>query len=621
MKNYIIKLSTLLLVCLIGGACASKTDFAVSSPDGQITAILKFDKEQGSVHYRVLSQKQEIISSSSMGISTSLGDFTTGMKLKGSSTKAIDETYHLPQGKVSTYRNHSNEQTLTFSKNGQQLNVVFRVYNDGIAYCYEIPGNGEIEFSGEISTINLAGDDFTYYGQNHPNRYGYESALGPIDGERMSNPVLAHLKDKNHFVLMGQAATYGHYIQPHFDRLGSSFKFSFPLDQEKIGPVRSRLPFQSPWRMVIISPNNPGRIVESYLPENLNLPTNPGCLNQDGTVKDWVRPGRAMWDFIAGDRDKPRMWVDAVAEMGWEYYLADARFEDHWGGSDSVKKITQYAASKNVGVIGWAHTREFNTPAKAEETITRYADLGLKGAKIDFFNQNTLSENPREWRDYEDTQQSLQMRDWIFEAACKNSMLLEFHGSTIPTGERRQYPNLMTVESVDGMERRDKPAANDLTIPYVRNVMGPVSYTVVHFERSPGTHAYQLAMPIVYEAGLMIYAEHGKKLLEWQGRELIQELPSAWDETKYLEGMPATYIVIARRNDQNWYIAGMTNESRTVTISLNFLDEGKKYDALVFSDKTHTTMYRENKMVENNSTISIDLLERGGFALRLSPKK
>ena len=620
MDKFAFKLLTLLLVCLIGGACSSKTDFAVSSPDGQITAILKFDKEQGSVQYRVSSQKQEIISSSSMGISTSLGDFTTGMKLKGSSTKTIDETYHLPQGKVSTYLNHANEQTLTFSKNGQQLNILFRVCNDGIAYRYEIPGNGEIEFSGESSSIQLEGENLTYYGQNHPNRYGYESALGPIDGELMSNPVLVHLKDKNHFVLMGQAATYGSYVQTHFQRSAHRFTYCYPLDQEKIGPVRSTLPFQSPWRMAIISPENPGKIVESYMVENLNPPTKPVYLNQDGTIKDWVKPGRVMWDFIAKDGDKPRMWIDAVKEMGWEYYMADAGFANRWGGSDSVLNVVKYAKDQGVGVIGWAHTREFDTREKADSTMCRYAAWGLKGAKIDFFDHNTLSENPREWRDYEDTQQSLQMRDWIFDLGIEYSFLLELHGNTIPTGERRQYPNLMTLEGVDGMERRTKPASNDITIPYVRNVMGPVSYTVIHFERSPGTHAYQLAMPIVYEAGLMIYAEHGKKLLDWPGREIIKDIPSTWDETKYIEGMPAEHIVIARRNGEDWYIGGMTDKARTIDIPLNFLNNGKKYHTLIFSDDTHTTMKKETKLISSNDKLTLNLLERGGFALRIRPE-
>lgn len=620
MEKFVYKLSTFLLICITGVACSPKTGFTVSSPDGQISAILKFDQEQGMVYYRVKSKEQEIISSSSMGISTSLAEFTTGMKLEGSSKKKIDETYSLPQGKVSLYRNHANEQTLVLVKNGQQLKIVFRVYNDGVAYRYEIPGEGKIEFSGEISSINLADSNLTYYGQNHPNRYGYESALGPIDGERMSNPVLAHLKDINYFVLMGQAATNGNYVQSHFQRSGNRFTYSYPLDQEKIGPVRSTLPFQSPWRMAIISPENPGRIVESYLAENLNPPTDSIFLNQDGKMKEWVRPGRVMWDFIAGDREKPRMWIDAVAEMGWEYYMADAGFADRWGGSDSVFNAVEYADAKNVGVIGWAHTREFDTYEKADSTMKRYADWGLKGAKIDFFNNNTLSENPRDWRDYEDTQQSLQMRDWIFQLGIKYSFLLELHGNTIPTGERRQFPNLMTLEGVDGMERRTKPASNDLTIPYVRNVMGPVSYTVIHFERSPGTQAYQLAMPIVYEAGLMIYAEHGKKLLEWPGREMIKDIPSTWDETKYIEGMPAGHIVIARRKGEDWYIGGMTDAARTIDFQTSFLDEGKKYTAFIFSDDTRTTMKKEFKEVAANDHLSFNLLERGGIAIFLKPE-
>ncbi len=371
--------------------------------------------------------------------------------------------------------------------------------------------------------------------------------------------------------------------------------------------------------MVIISPENPGKIVESYLPENLNPPTNPAFLNADGSFKNWVQPGNVMWDFIAKDGDKPRMWIDAAAEMGWKYYMADARFARNWGGIDSVPKIIDYAKTKNVNVIGWAHTREFDTPEKAAETMAHYAEWGLVGAKIDFFNTNTLSENPNDWRDYEDTQQSLKMRDWIFKLGIEKSFLLELHGSMIPTGERRQFPNLMTLESVDGMERRTKPASNDLTIPYVRNVMGPVSYTVIHFERSPGTHAYQLAMPIIYEAGLKIYAEHGQKLLAWQGKEMIQDIPAAWDETKFIEGLPASHVIIARRKGQVWYIGGMTDEARTVNIPLDFLEEGKNYNALIFSDETHTTMKREIKSVQNSTNLSVDLLERGGFGLQIDP--
>ncbi len=603
----------------IPAKCAAK-ELRMSSPDGNVQAVLEFNEDQGTLAYKVQSRGQEIITSSSIGINTDKGDFRSGMKWVDASVKEIDQTYILPQGKVSTYHNHANEQTIRFNKDNHEMAVLFRAYNNGVAFSFVFPGTGNISILEENSNISLAGENFTYWGQNHPNNYGYESALGPITGDRMSIPVLAHLKDRDHFVLMAQAATGGHYIQPHFMRLDSTFRFSFPLDQARLGPVHTSLPFHSPWRMIVISPKTPAGIVESYLAENLNPPTHPVLLNPDGTPKDWIKSGRVMWDFIAKDGDKPKMWIDAAAEMGWEYYMADAGFAERWGGEEAVRPITEYATSKGIGVLGWAHTREFNTRQKAAETMRRYAAMGLKGAKIDFFDHDTLSDPPnRVTEDYEDTQQSLQMRDWIFDLGIQNQFLLELHGNTIPTGERRKFPNLMTLEGVNGMEKRTPTVTNDLTIPYVRNVMGPVSYTIIRFSKSPGSHAYQMAMSIVYEAGLMIYAEHGKTLLDWPGSEMIKDVPSSWDQTRFIEGAPSEYIVLARRKGQDWFIAGMTSSPRTVNITLDFLLDGKQYNALVFRDDTHTTMHREMRTVNRETLLSIDLLQNGGFAVRLKP--
>ena len=568
-------------------------DFTVGSPDGRIRAMLTFDEAAGTLSYRVWSEGREIISPSPIGIETSRGDFRAGMTLLGSARESIDESYTLPQGKVSSYRNRANQLVLRLGRAGQELSVRFRAYDDGIAYGFVIPGSGEIVFSGETSTVALSGERFTYYGQNHPNDYGYESSLGPIEGERMSNPVLAHLHDREHFVLIGQAATYGTYVQTHLRRTGSAFRYSYPLDQDSVGPVRTTLPFESPWRMVIVSPGTPKRIVESYLVENLNPPTDPALLDADGTASDWIKPGRVMWDYLAGDRDKPRLWIDAAARMGWEYYMADAGFADRFGGEAAVREATRYAAGKGVGMLGWAHTRELDTYEKAAETMRRYAGWGLKGAKIDFFDHNTLSTHPRDWADYEDTQRSLQMRDWVFRLGIENRFLLELHGNTIPTGERRRYPHLMTLEGVNGMERRTPNVTNDLSVPFIRNVMGPVSYTVIRMGRSPGSHAYQLAMPIVYEAGLMIYAEHGDTLLKWPGREMVAELPSTWDETRFIEGMPGSHVVIARRKGDDWYVGGMTSAARTTRLDLSFLPRGRTYETLLFRDRTHASMRRE----------------------------
>jgi alpha-glucosidase len=305
--------------------------------------------------------------------------------------------------------------------------------------------------------------------------------------------------------------------------------------------------------------------------------------------------------------------------MGWEYYLADAGFANRFGGEAAVREAAEYAAAKGIGIIGWAHTRDYDTYDEADSNMRRYAAWGLKGAKIDFFDHNTLSDHPRDWRDYEDTQRSLAMRDWILELGIENRFLLEFHGSMIPTGERRRYPHLMTLEAVAGMEKREPSITNDLCIPFIRNVMGPVSYTIIRFGKSPGSHAYQMAMSVVYEAGLMIYSEHGDTLLRWPGREMIRDVPAAWDETRFLEGLPGSHVVIARRKGDAWFIGGMTQSARTVYIALDFLAPGRDYDVLTFRDATHTTMHRETTTVRRARILSIAMLANGGFVLRLRP--
>ena len=192
--------ATLFLLAL--GHAAWAADFPVSSPDGKVAARVAFDQKGGTVSYSVTSGGAVVIDNSPLGITTSRGDFTVGMGLVGSEQVVVDETYTLPVGKRSTYVNRANELVLTLRKNGQDLRVQFRAYDDGVAFSYAIPGGGAIEISGEASAFALAGGDITYWGQAHPNNYGYETMLGRIDGERFSTPVLARLGERNHFLFL-----------------------------------------------------------------------------------------------------------------------------------------------------------------------------------------------------------------------------------------------------------------------------------------------------------------------------------------------------------------------------------------------------------------------------------
>lgn len=589
------------------GDDAEAAEWTVTSPDGAIQATVVFNEKPGTLAYQVRSRGITVLETSPLGITTSQGDFTSGMAPVGNVTREIHETYTLPVGKRSTCVNHARELVLSLRKAERVMQLHFRAGNDGIAFRYALEGRGPVSISGETSGFRLAGEGaVAYWGQNHPNNYGYETPLGRVEGPRISMPVLAELKPLRHFLFVAQAASYGTYIVPHFEREGRQLNVRFPLDQT--GPVGTSLPFQSPWRVVILSPDTPATLVETTMLENLNPPTEPELRNAD-----WIQPGRVSWDFLAGDRDQPQVWIDFDAAMGWEYHLVDAGFARRF----DVAAATHYARERNVRMVGWGYTPDLNSREKADEALARYAEMGLSGAKLDFFDHDPFTGNKRT-RDFEDTQASLKMRDYLMEIAARRRLVLEFHGCTLPSGERRRYPHFMSAEAVAGMEKRNPGIENELTIPYVRNIMGPVSFTVIKFDRSPGSHAYQMAQTVIYEAGLQIFAERHDRLRTFAGVEFLKQVPSAWDETRFLDGYPGSHAIFARRKGRDWFAGGMTGEPRTARVPLGFLPTGASYAAHIYRDgAAKTNLVLETKTVTREATLELPMLQNGGFAVFL----
>jgi alpha-glucosidase len=489
------------------------------------------------------------------------------------------------------------------------VGLVLRAYDDGIAFRYVLGGTGDLEVTGETTSFPLGSGEVTLWGQAHPNDYGYESPLGPTTAERISMPVLAGLDERDHFLFVAQAASYGHYVIPHYRRQGNVLAVSFPLDQKE--PVRTRLPFASPWRLVIVSPGGLGRIVESTMLENLNPPTEPALVEAE-----WVRPGRASWDYIAKDGDRLRTWIDFDARMGWEYHVADAGWQRR---VPDMAEVVAYGKAKGVGIVAWGKiaNRDFlNTPERAEAWMAELAKLGIRGAKIDFFDQR--DDTGEKTDDLEDTQARLHVRDFLSEIAARHRLLVEYHGCAIPSGERRRWPHVMSAEAIYGMERRTQNLGHDLTVPFVRNVMGPASFTPFHLERSAGSHAYQLGQAVLYEAGIQIYAERHDRILAFEGVELLKAVPASWDEIRFLDGYPSSHVVLARRKGKDWFVGGITGEARTARVPLSFLEHGVRYEATVFRDGAgKDALVREEKTLTSQDTPSIAMLPAGGFAIHL----
>jgi len=600
--------SILLTVSFLAVAPASASDYVVKSPSGALTLTVTHDK-RGGLAYSVRSGAVRIVDSGALGLTTSRGDFTTGLGFVRQSRAIVDETYTLPVGKRSTYVNRANELTLSLSKAGQEMSVVLRAYDDGFAFRYVLPGTGAVEISAESTTFPLASREIDYWGQAHPNDYGYETPLGPITADRISMPVLAELKDAKHFVLVAQAGSYQDYVIPHYERQGNVLALRFPMDQHE--PVNTTLPFRSPWRFVLVSPGSVARIVESTMVENLNPPTEPALANAD-----WIRPGRASWDFVAGQGNKLGTWIDFDAEMGWEWHVADAGWERR---VPYMAEVTAYAKARNVAVMAWGKVanRDFLfDPEKAEAWMAKLEGLGIRGAKIDFFDQADTTGAKTD--DLEDTQARLRVRDMLSETAARHHLMVEYHGCAIPSGERRRWPHVMSAEAVAGMERRNQNRIHDLTIPYVRNIMGPVSFTPIHLERSAGTYAYQLGQVVLYEAGIQIFSERYDRILGFEGVDFLKAVPSTWDDIKFIDGRPSSHAVFARRKGRAWFIGGMTDAPRTATVPLDFLEEGVTYQADVYRDgESKTALVKEQKTVTRQDVLTLPMAPAGGFAVHV----
>jgi alpha-glucosidase len=284
-----------------------------------------------------------------------------------------------------------------------------------------------------------------------------------------------------------------------------------------------------------------------------------------------------------------------------------------------MAEVTAYAKARNVAVMAWGKVanRDFLfDPQKAEAWMSRLESLGIRGAKIDFFDQ--AGDTAAKTDDLEDTQPRLRVRDMLSTTAARHHLMVEYHGCAIPSGERRRWPNVMSAEAVYGMERRSQHLAHDLTIPYVRNVMGPVSFTPLHLERSAGSRAYQLGQVVIYEAGIQIFAERYDRILAFEGVDFLKAVPSTWDDIRFIDGLPSSHAVLARRKGRDWFVGGMTDAPRTASVPLDFLDDGVTYEADVYRDgDSKTALVKEKRTVTRKDVLTLPMQSGGGFAVHV----
>jgi alpha-glucosidase len=652
--RYILLMSGLLLPVLMNSCLSSPDTWHLRSPDQKIMISVSTpgnpDNLDNRLFYRVSLRKegkrQEVIGPSPLGLEREDGRFVENLRyLSSERRKEVTEDYRLVSGKHLDCSSVFNELLIRFqNRGGQKISLILRAYDDGVAFRYRLPDRKchETRILRELSGFNLGEglawahpyDTVARWNPAYETYYTGPMKIGtpaPMNKNGWAFPLL--FQTPGAWILISESGLDGTYGASHlYARCDEGlYRIKFAEAEEAMGyfenTCHSKMPWETPWRFMIIG-NELSEIVESDMVTDL---ADPSRLEHAG----WIKPGRATWSWWS-ESDSPRDYnrlvpfIDFAADMGWEYSLVDANWNHMLNGS--LEQLTEYACGKGIGLLLWYNSggKHNDVPAGPRDLMDdrvtrrkefeRISNMGIKGIKVDFF-QSDKEEIIRHYID-------------ILEDAADYRLVVNFHGCTLPRGWRRTWPNLLSMEAVRGGESYKfdpdyprKAPPHLATVPFARNVVGPCDYTPGGFSNSTyphlTTYAFELALPVVIESGIMHYVDTPSKTrnLPDHVQTLLRELPVCWDETRYLAGYPGKDAVIARRKGNRWYIGGINGESREkdVNIDLNSLvPEGIEVE--IFQDGRDPGQLQKSKLVPRGNNFTAHLQPFGGFVATIDLK-
>jgi len=608
----------------------------ITSPDGRIALRIADDGSTFSVTRRA----ETVIAVSPLGLELEGAPELAPLKLESREDSAVDQTIVLTATKAASARDHYRGATLAFREagGGRRVLIDARAYDDGIAFRYRLDDTGPLKLHGERTAFVPAGDPSCLAA---PAEGAHEVSFEQLHFSQLKEGVAydvplacATPSGRTHYAIT-QAQLQG-YAGASLWREGGALRVHLsPVPGRPGAPVVSAGGLRTAWRVVMMA-DRAGDLIESPLVGNLN----PAPQGDFG----WVKPGKAAWDWWSGPLEgvKPDMatyerFIDFAAESGFPYYLMDAGWSLGAGpccearaGTDVTRAaegidmpgLVRYAADKGVGLLLWVHWQHL--APRMDEVLDTYARWGIKGIKVDFMNR--------------DDQEMVAFYERVAASTAQRRLLLDLHGAYVPAGLQRSYPNFITQEGVLGaewnkMDRRVTPRHN-LMLPYTRMLAGPMDYTPGGFRnatpqtfevravlpRTQTTRGQALAMYVVYDSPLQMVSDDPDAYRDAPGFDFLRRVPSAWDETRFIQGEPGRDIVLARRQGRAWYVGAMAaDEARTERVPLRFLPPGK-YRATLWQDgATPGDLRRSERIVSRSDMLALKLAAAGGAAVILEP--
>lgn len=634
-------LSTIFILLMLAscGLNPDRHELILESPSGNLK--VKAELIDGAVYYQLLRLEDgndiPVIHLSPMGLESSHGNFSAGLIVeKISEKKSISDSYTLVTGKQKDLSYKATEAGMLLSNSeGKQMEVKFRMFDEGLAFRYIFPDETgeEIEVLSESTGFRIAEGSrawmapyqtaTTWGDPGYEANYITVKAGDPSPSEAgWAFPLLFH--DGSNWIYISEAGLDEHYCATHLEQSseGGLYTIAFPEANERYGdgqvePV-STLPWRMPWRYVAVS-SSLAPVYESSIVYHLSEPSK---------IEDtsWIKPGRASWEWWSGRGGRTvkdlKRFVDLAAEMGWEYSLVDAG----WGNmpDGTIEEVVEYANQKNVGLLFWYSSGgRRNEDAKNEDFVVynaetrnaefkRISEMGVKGIKVDFFAT--------------DKQLAIKLYLDILRDAARHRLVVNFHGNTLPRGWSRTWPNLLTMEGIRGAEAyrfaKDYPeytATYNTLAAVTRGIAGPADFTPATFsnQRFPRktTAAHEMALTLVYETGLLHLADtpESYQSLPKEAIGYLRNVPVSWDETQLIQATPGEEFVVARRKGDAWYIAGINglNEPREVQIEF----PAPLKNAVIFADGSAQNDLNIDVLNEVKENIQVTMQPNGGFLI------
>jgi hypothetical protein len=619
-----------------------KNSFILVNADKTIKIEFALSQNKTPV-YSVFYKDKLVINTSELGIIREDANFYTDLKIiKVSEAKAVNSTYSMLQGKRKNISYSANQYTVHLQNSkGNLIDIIFQLSSDGVAFRYYFP-----ETSKEIKKITAEKTAYNFdatakawlqpmskaktgWMETNPSYEEYYAMGIPVNtkpeiGEGWVYPALFNVN--NTWLLISESGLPENYCGSHlaYNDTSKAMQLTFPQKEEvfpsgALNP-ESQLPWYTPWRIIAIGSLK--TITESTLGTDLADPAIP-------MDTSFIKSGLASWSWVllkdeSVNYETTLKFIDYASKMNWPYCLIDADWNKRIG-DDKMKELATYARGKNVKLLVWYNSSGAwnSTVYEPKSKLLNHTDrniefaklneMGISGIKVDFFGG--------------DGQSMIAYYHAMLKDAAAHKLVINFHGATLPRGWQRTYPNLLTTEAIKGeefitftQEVADLQPSHCTIIPFARNVFDPMDFTPMVLDSIPNikrrtTPAFELALPVLFLSGIQHIAEtpDGMAKMPQYVVDYLKDIPTNWDDSKFIDGYPGKYIIMARKKDNVWHIVGVNGENtaKEIEIDLSFVTN---ITGFIIEENENGF---KNEVVSKGNKLKVKMKPYGGFVIKI----